>query len=150
MDSRYRLDGKVAIVTGCASGVGESVAKLFTEQGAKVLAVDINADGLESAMEGIENVVTMPQDITDSHAAENIIDTALQNFSQIDILINNAGRVIYSEVHELTDEIWNMHFDLNVGAAMRLCRRAIPELKKRPVGRIVNIGSAVTLRSSPG
>ena len=54
MDSRYRLDGKVAIVTGCASGVGESVAKLFAEQGAKVLAVDINADGLESAMEGME------------------------------------------------------------------------------------------------
>ena len=45
MDSRYRLDGKVAVVTGCASGVGESVAKLFTERGSKVLAVDINAEG---------------------------------------------------------------------------------------------------------
>ena len=150
MDDRYRLDGKVAVVTGCASGVGESVAKLFTERGSKVLAVDVNADGLESAMEGIENVVTMPQDVTETNAAEKIIDAALENFGQVDILINNAGRVIYSEVHELTDEIWNMHFDLNVGAAMRLCRRAIPELKKRPVGRIVNIGSAVTLRSSPG
>ncbi|GIR37139.1 MAG: hypothetical protein CM15mP49_25240 [Actinomycetota bacterium] len=52
MDDRYRLDGKVAVVTGCASGVGESVAKLFTERGSKVLAVDVNADGLESAMDG--------------------------------------------------------------------------------------------------
>ena len=67
----------------------------------------------------------MAQDVTDSDAAEKIIDAALQNFGQVDILINNAGRVIYAEVHELTDEIWNMHFDLNVGAAMRLCRRAI-------------------------
>ena len=122
MDSRYRLDGKVAVVTGCASGVGESVAKLFTERGSKVLAVDINADGLESAMEGVKNVVAMPQDVTDSNAAENIIDAALQNFGQVDILINTAGRVIYSEVHELTDEIWNMHFDLNVSGAMRLCQ----------------------------
>ena len=54
MDDRYRLDGKVAVVTGCASGVGESVAKLFTERGSKVLAVDVNADGLESAMDGVE------------------------------------------------------------------------------------------------
>ena len=98
MDSRYRLDGKVAVVTGCASGVGESVAKLFTERGSKVLAVDINAEGLESAMEGIENVVAMPQDVTDSNAAENIIDAALQNFGQVDILINNAGTVSYTHL----------------------------------------------------
>ena len=77
MDDRYRLDGKVAVVTGCASGVGESVAKLFTERGSKVLAVDVNADGLESAMQGIENVVTMAQDVTDSNAAEEIIDAAI-------------------------------------------------------------------------
>ena len=54
-------------------------------------------------MEGVKNVVAMPQDVTDSNAAENIIDAALQNFGQVDILINNAGRVIYSEVHELTE-----------------------------------------------
>ena len=150
MSETYRLEGKVAVVTGCASGVGESVAKLFTERGAKVLAVDVNADGLTTAMKGIENIVSFPQDVTASGAEDAIIDAAIESFGQVDIIINNAGRVIYSEVHELTDEIWNMHLDLNVTAAMRLCRKAIPELKKRPLGRIVNIGSAVTLRSSPG
>ena len=150
MSETYRLDGKVAVVTGCASGVGESVAKLFTERGAKVLAVDVNAEGLEIAMEGVENVTSLAQDVTANGAEDAIIDAALDRYGQVDILVNNAGRVIYSEVHELTDEIWNMHLDLNVTAAMRICRRAIPELKKRPIGRIVNIGSAVTLRSSPG
>ncbi|MEC7845646.1 MAG: SDR family NAD(P)-dependent oxidoreductase, partial [Actinomycetota bacterium] len=61
MSETYRLDGKVAVVTGCASGVGESVAKLFTERGAEVLAVDVNAEGLETAMEGVDNVTSLAQ-----------------------------------------------------------------------------------------
>ena len=150
MSERYRLDGKVAIVTGCASGVGESVAKLFADQGAEVLAVDINKDGLESAMQGVTNVVSLTQDVTINGAEDKIIREAIENFGQVDIVVNNAGRVIYAELDELTDEIWNTHLDLNVTAAMRLCRSAAPELKKRPFGRIVKIGSAVTLRSSPG
>ena len=150
MDNRYRLEGKVAIVTGCASGVGESVAKLFAERGAKILAIDINADGLSTAMHDIENVASPVLDITDDGAEEKIVDAALDNFGHIDIVVNNAGRVIYAEIDELTDEIWDMHLNLNVTAAMRICRSAAPELRKRPFGRIVNIGSAVTMRSSPG
>ncbi|MDG1844964.1 MAG: SDR family NAD(P)-dependent oxidoreductase [Acidimicrobiales bacterium] len=112
MSERYRLDGKVAVVTGCASGVGESVAKLFAEQGAEVLAIDVNNDGLETAMQGVANVVSLPQDVTVNGAGDKIIREAVDNFGQVDIVINNAGRVIYAEIDELTDEIWNMHLDL--------------------------------------
>lgn len=150
MDTRYRLDEKVAIVTGCASGVGESVAKLFSNQGAKVLAVDVNAEGLTTAMSGIDNVTCLGIDITASNAEDDIVKTAVEHFGQIDIVVNNAGRVVYAEIDELTDEIWDIHLDLNVTAAMRICRSTAPELRKRPFGRIVNIGSAVTMRSSPG
>tara|TARA_B100000902_G_C27216263_1_gene867115 strand:- start:456 stop:1208 length:753 start_codon:yes stop_codon:yes gene_type:complete len=150
MNTRYRLDEKVAVVTGCASGVGESIAKLFSDQGAKVLAVDVNTDGLSTAMNGLESVACLGIDITSDGAEDEIVRAALEHFGQIDIVVNNAGRVVYAEIDELTDEVWNMHLDLNVTAAMRICRSATPELRKRPFGRIVNIGSAVTMRSSPG
>jgi|TARA_B100001094_G_scaffold107248_1_gene103291 NAD(P)-dependent dehydrogenase (short-subunit alcohol dehydrogenase family) len=150
MNTRYRLDEKVAVVTGCASGVGESVAKLFSELGAKVLAVDVNGDGLATAMDRIDNVACLSIDVTANGAEEEIVNAALEHFDQIDIVINNAGRVIYAEIDELTDEIWDMHLNVNVTAAMRICRSAASELRKRPFGRIVNIGSAVTMRSSPG
>ena len=85
MSERYRLDGIVAIVTGCASGVGESVAKLFADQGAEVLAVDINKDGLESAMQGVANVVSLTQDVTIIGAEDKIIREVIENFGQVDI-----------------------------------------------------------------
>lgn len=150
MAEKYRLDGKIALITGCASGVGEAAAKMFTEQGAQVFAVDVNGPGLKEAMADVPGVGILEQDITADDAAQTIVDAAVDQFGQIDILVNNAGRVVYAEIADLTDEIWDMHFDLNVKAAMRLCRAAVPELQKRETGRIVNIGSAVTLRSSPG
>lgn len=150
MAQKYRLDGKVAVITGCASGVGEAAAKMFTEQGAQVFAADVNGPGLEEAMADVPGVGLLEQDVTTADAATTIIGAAVETFGQVDILINNAGRVVYAEIDDLTDEVWDLHFDLNVKAAMRMCRAAVPELRKRETGRIVNIGSAVTLRSTAG
>jgi 3-oxoacyl-[acyl-carrier protein] reductase len=150
MAQKYRLDDKVAVITGCASGVGEATAKMFTDQGARVFAVDVNGPGLKEAMSGVSGVEILEQDVTAVDAAETIVDAAVDAFGQIDILVNNAGRVQYAELADLTDEVWDMHFDLNVKAAMRLCRAAVPEIQKQETGRVVNIGSAVTLRSTAG
>lgn len=150
MAEKYRLDDKVALITGCASGVGEATAKMFAEQGARVFAVDVNGPGLKEAMAGVSGVEILEQDVTTVDAAGTIVGAALDALGQIDILVNNAGRVQYAELSDLTDEIWDMHFDLNVKAAMRLCRAAVPEMQRQETGRIVNIGSAVTLRSTAG
>jgi len=150
MAAKYRLDGKVAVITGCASGVGEAAAKMFTEQGAQVFAVDVNGPGLKDAMADVPGVSILEQDVTAADAGTTIIDAAVDQFGQVDILVNNAGRVVYAELDDLTDEVWDLHFDLNVKAAMRLCRAAAPELRKRETGLIINIGSAVTLRSTAG
>lgn len=150
MAEKYRLDGKVAVITGCASGVGEAAAKMFSEQGARVLAVDVNGAALKEAMTGVDAVETLEQDVTTADAGEVVIGAAMDTFGQVDIVVNNAGRVEYAEIDDLTDEIWDMHFDLNVKASLRLTRAAVPEMRNQPSGRVVNIGSAVTLRSSPG
>ena len=145
---------KIALVTGASRGIGLEIAKELIKSGISVIGTSRDKQLIEeiAASETTDGATLYPMqlDISDPIILEKNLSILGDLLPFPNILINNAGRVIYAEVHELTDEIWNMHFDLNVGAAMRLCRRAIPELKKRPVGRIVNIGSAVTLRSSPG
>ena len=144
---------KKILVTGGSRGIGRAIATGFSQKGAR-LAINYltNSEGAELTHAKLtgEGHIAIQGDVAKAIEVEQLVKKAIAALGGLDIVVNNAGRVIYSEVHELTDEIWDMHLDLNVTAAMRICRRAIPELKKRPIGRIVNIGSAVTLRSSPG
>src|SRR5210317_2007093 len=87
------LEGKVAIITGAASGIGEATTKLFTAEGAKVLAVDLAGTPLNDVHGNDANVKTMEQDVTAPDAAKNIVAAALEAFGKVDILFNNAGTV---------------------------------------------------------
>ena len=146
-----RLENKIAIVTGAADGMGEAEVKLFVEEGARVLAVDVNEAKLTAAHNGAgENVKLLALDITQESAAADIVGACVSAFGGVDILVNNAGVVDYENVEVMRADNWRRTMDVNLNAMFFLCQKAIPEMKKRSGGRIVNIASINAVVTAPG
>ena len=120
-----RLDGKVAIVTGGARGIGAATARLFAEQGAKVVSLDVSTGC----------------DVTDERAVSQAFAQAEREHGGIDFLVNNAGRANRKPATELTREEWQEVIDLNLTAVFLCARTAVPYMKKRGGGAIVNLAS---------
>lgn len=145
-----RLAGKVAIVTGASEGIGESIAKLFMEEGASVVAVARRPDTLQAAFEGYPRARTIASDVAAADAADRMVHTAISQFGRLDIVVNNAGIVDYQPLAATTDENWQRHLDVNVTAIFKLCRAAAPHLKTSGEGRIINIASVTAVQVQPG
>ena len=149
-----RLKGKVAIVTGAASGIGAASARLFAEEGAQVLAVDRPDSAIESVHAGAPSIAPLGCDITDADAPKRIVGAALERFGAIDILFNNAGVSGRAFAEEMTDEMWDRVMGVNVRAMFRTCREAIPHLRKRAEekgrARIINTASVMAFDTDYG
>jgi 3-oxoacyl-[acyl-carrier protein] reductase len=138
-----RLEGRKAIVTGAASGIGQATAQLFAQEGAKVLAVDLPGKGLAAAHAAFKSIVPHEQNIADPIAPAAIVDAAVKAFGGLDILMNNAGIGMNALAEAMTDEQWERVMAVNLTAQFRLCRQAIPYLKESKAGRIVNVASVM-------
>jgi NAD(P)-dependent dehydrogenase (short-subunit alcohol dehydrogenase family) len=149
-----RLAGKIAIVTGAASGIGAASAKLFAEEGARVLAVDRPESDIDSVHAGSNAITPFKADITADDAPARIVEAAVSKFGALDILFNNAGVSGRAFVEEMTDEMWDRVNAVNVRGMFRLCRAAIPALKARAKekgrARIVNTASVMAFDTDYG
>jgi 3-oxoacyl-[acyl-carrier protein] reductase len=146
-----RFDGKVVAVSGAGHGFGRTIAQSFAHLGARVFATDISADELaETAAPG--GIVTKVVDLRDRIAgAAWVQQIEAQAGGAIDVLVNDAGGVAgqdHKPVEDVSDEDWNIIFDINVNAAFTLCRAAAPAMKRARGGRIVNISSGAGLQAS--
>lgn len=135
-----RLENRVAIVTGAASGIGRATAHLFAEEGAQVLAVDLPDRELSA---GHERVATFEKNVGDADAAEAIVNEALKRFGKLDIVMNNAGVASNTRIEEMTEDVWQRTLNINLSAQMRLCQKAVPHLKQSHAGRIINVASVM-------
>ena len=140
------IAGKVAIVTGAASGMGRATAALFADEGAKVAAMDVNEDALNLVVGEIAGagypVRGWTLDVADAQAIEATIPAVAEHFGGIDILVNNAGIGAGGPVDgEDYEQKWQRAFDVLVTAHVRIVRAALPHLRKSAGGRIVNIAS---------
>lgn len=145
-----RLQGKVAIITGAASGIGLAMAKQFTAEGASVVAADWNAERLGRAVAAIEEsggTITGSQgDISDQATAEGLIDIAVNTYGGLDALVNNAGVMDYMQgVGELADDVWRRVLGINLDGPMFASRRAVQHMLEHDGGAIVNIGSTASI-----
>jgi 3-oxoacyl-[acyl-carrier protein] reductase len=149
-----RLSGKIAIVTGAASGIGAASAELFAQEGARVLAVDRPESAIATVHASKSDIVPFAADITGDDAPKQIVAAALEAFGALDILFNNAGVSGRAFVEEMTDEQWDRVNDVNVRGMFRLCREAIPALKARARekgrARIVNTASVMAFDTDYG
>jgi 3-oxoacyl-[acyl-carrier protein] reductase len=146
------LDGKVAIVTGSARGIGRATAELLSEHGASVLINDLDADlAQQTASEIAGETAVHGGDLTADGACDALVQAAIDAWGKIDIIVNNAGYTIDGMVHKLTDEQFQRMLDIHVVVPFRVCRAAAPYLrepakKEREEGvevfrKIVNVSS---------
>lgn len=133
-----RLEGKVAVVTGGAKGLGMEMALRFANEGAKVIAVDMGELIYEHA-----NVEGYTLNVTDTVACKTFFDFAVEKYGQIDILVNNAGITRDSLTRKMSDEQWNMVIDVNLKGVFNLVRHIGPHMEVIGGGSIVNISSVV-------
>ncbi|HTZ03378.1 MAG TPA: 3-hydroxybutyrate dehydrogenase [Xanthobacteraceae bacterium] len=149
------LKGKSALVTGSTSGIGLGIARALAAQGANVT---INGFGDKAAIEkeraGIESefkvkAIYSPADMTKPDQIADMVKTSEQTFGSLDVLVNNAGIQHVAPIEEFPIEQWNLIIAINLSAAFHTTRAAIPGMKARKWGRIINTASAHSLVASP-
>jgi len=138
------LKGKVAIVTGGSQGIGLATAIKLCQEGAKVTIAARRDDVLQQAAAAIKEatghtVLTMSVDVRLPEDCRRLIETTVQHYGGLDILVNNAGTAVSVGMEQTNDEMWQNDFDLKVMAAVRLSQGAVPHMRKRGGGAIVNV-----------
>lgn len=145
-----RLDGKVALITGSASGIGEACATLFAEEGARIAAADINEDGANrtaaTVAEAGGQALAVTGDVTSKSECERMVAETVSQFGSVDILINSAGitpRYVSADLP--FDEKWDRVIDVNLKGSMLMSYYASAKMKEQGSGSIVNLASIIGL-----
>lgn len=141
-----RLEGKVAVITGAASGIGLAMTTLFAAEGARLVASDWNAQRLEETLAAIHakggTIVGVQGNIADQATAEGLIERAISTYGRLDVLCNNAGVMDYMQgVGELSDEVWRRVLSINLDGPMFASRRAVQYMLQHGGGSIINTAS---------
>ena len=143
---RFRLDGKVAIVTGAGRGLGEGAALAFAQMGADVVCAARTLEQIEETAEKARShgtrALAVPCDVTDTAQLENVVERAMKEFGRIDVLVNNAGGTPPRPALDTSEQMFDAAFHFNVTSAFLLSRMAIPHMLAGDGGSIVNISSA--------
>ncbi len=136
------LSGKSVIVTGAASGIGRATVHLLLAEGAHVLAVDRDGEGIDNLRQDGPQCRPLHADVSDENQADRIVHAALELTGRVDVLVNNAGVGHRAALADTTLAQWDSTFDVNVRAPFLLCRAAIPRMLTQGGGTIVNVASA--------
>ena len=148
------LEGKIAVITGAARGIGQGIALRFAQEGAKLTAVDILGEKLEQVVDTIHKqggqALGIEADITNSLQIDQFVSRAIEHFGRIDILVNNAGIGGSKGCLDTTEEDWDRMVATNLKSIFLVCKRVIPEMLRTGKGKIVNIASMYGLAGSPG
>jgi 3-oxoacyl-[acyl-carrier protein] reductase len=140
------LQGKRCVVTGASKGIGRATAELLAAEGARLLLVGRDRDGLAEAAP--RDAEILPADVTKPDAGERIVAACVARLGGIDVLVNNAGTSFLKALDELSDEDWDGQWQLNVRGPERLMRAAAPRMAEQGWGRIVNVCSTSGKRPS--
>ncbi len=141
-----RLQGKVAIVTGGASGIGRATAELFAREGARVVVADYNADAGRATVEGITSAggeaVFCQVDVSDAAQVEGMVWTAVERYGGVDILFNGAGILFFGTILETDQVAWDRMMGINLTGTFLCSRAVLPHMIARGGGAIVNTSSS--------
>ena len=150
-----KFSDKVAIVTGGAGGVGRALVCTLLREGAAVMVADVSADGCRSLVDDITSagggvVAYVAGDLRDRSFCERVVEETVARWGGVDILFNNAGIIPRGTILETSDDMWHAALDVNLTAMFYLCRAAIPVMKERGGGAIVNTSSVWGVYPGPG
>ena len=147
-----RLQDKVALVTGAASGFGAGIAERFAREGAKVAILDINGEGAEKQAAQVgHGAIAVPCDLTRGAEVDRALAATLKAFGRLDIVVNNAGWTHRNKpILEVTEEEFDRIYAINVKAIYLMTQRTTPILRDGGGGSVINIGSTAGVRPRPG
>jgi meso-butanediol dehydrogenase/(S,S)-butanediol dehydrogenase/diacetyl reductase len=148
-----RLEDKVALVTGSAGGIGRAIALSLAKEGASVVVAD-----KEPGHETLNMIRALGRpafyvavDVRDARSVEQLVSRAIQEYGKIDVLVNNAGVFIYATVVDMTEEQWNLTFDVNTKGFFLCCKAVAREMIARKIaGKIINVSSSAALTGHVG
>jgi NAD(P)-dependent dehydrogenase (short-subunit alcohol dehydrogenase family) len=144
-----RLEGKRAIVTGAASGIGLATARRFAEEGARVAAADVNADGLAAAFPDEDSVRGFVVDVSDRAAVERFVDEAAEWLGGVDILVNSAGTIGEGPTLELAEDEWDRVVDVNLKGTFLVSQYAGKKMRDAGGGAMVHVSSVAAEQANP-
>ena len=151
-----RLQGKVALITGAGSGIGAATAQIFGQEGAAVLLVDADPQGLERTRQAMlqampdVRVLGFEADVTDRERALHVVAEGVKAFGGLDILVNNAAMRNYSPAAEASAAEWQAMVGVNLVGITHYCHAALPHLRSTGQGSIVNVSSCYAVKGRKG
>ena len=154
MQTKMDLSGKVAIVTGAGSGIGQGIALALADQGVSVVICGRRGEPLNGTARMIENsggrVTAIQADVSKTADVQKVVKTALETFGRLDILINNAGISGGDSIHKMTDDDWGQVMSVNLRGAFRMAREVLGVFREQESGHIINISSESGIEHYPG
>lgn len=147
-----RLQGKVTLVTGGASGFGAEIVRLFVKEGAKVVILDLNAEGARKvAAEAGGGTVAVGGDVTRRADIDAAVTVAVDNFKRLDVVVNNAGWTHRNKpMLDVSEDEFDRVYAINVKSIFHMTNAVVPVMRKQGGGSIINIGSTAGIRPRPG
>jgi 3-oxoacyl-[acyl-carrier protein] reductase len=147
----FKIDGKVALVTGASGGIGAAIARTLAARGASVVLSGTRVDALEALAAEIGPAAHVcPADLADPAAADALVATAEEKAGPLHVLVNNAGLTRDMLALRMKDEDWAKVLDVDLAAPFRLARASLRGMLRRRAGRIISIGSIVGATGNPG
>ncbi|MGN6196246.1 MAG: SDR family oxidoreductase [Ginsengibacter sp.] len=147
------VKGKVILVTGGGQGLGAAICKTMAEDGAKVIAADVNESKLQNVVKEISNsggeIKSYPMNVADEKNVQDVINQIIKDFGKIDVVINNAGIDYTKSIEEITYDEWNKVISVNLTGPFNVSKAVYPFMKKNGSGHIVNITSTAAKRAWP-
>ncbi|RCW43501.1 SDR family oxidoreductase [Paenibacillus prosopidis] len=150
-----KLNHKVAVVTGAASGMGKAIAELYAKEGAKVVVADLNEVAIFAVVDGINQAggtaIGITANVMKEEEIQAMVDKAVEQFGSVDILVNNAGIMDgFRLIDTVEDDLWNRVIDINLTGPMRAIRKALPIMLAKGEGIIINIASTAGITGGKG
>ncbi len=147
------IEGKVVVITGASSGLGEATARLLSAQGASVVLGARRIDRIQSLADELTGsggkALAIPTDVTYYDQVKRLVDAAVQTFGRIDVMINNAGLMPHSPLERLKIEGWNRTIDVNIKGVLYGIAAALPYMKQQKAGHIINVSSVAGHKVRP-
>src|SRR6056297_3005325 len=137
------IEGKVVVITGASSGLGAAAARHLAEKGARVVLAARRTDRLEALADDITEhggeSLPVPTDVTEREQVQALVDTAVETFGRIDVMLNNAGLMPVSPLERLNVDEWDQMIDVNVKGVLHGIAAALPYMKEQEAGHIINV-----------
>ncbi len=140
-----QLSERVVIITGAGSGMGQTHAQVMAERGAKIVANDINGEGLEETAAKVReaggDILSIKGSVTDPKFVDQMVSETIDHFGKVDVLVNNAGIGEHRALEDITLDVLEKMFSVHVSGSFLCARAVVPDMKSRGYGKIINISS---------